>query len=342
LEQLLEERSRALVSAEEQIRTLFENSPLGIALSSFDGRFLSVNEALVMMLRASREELLESNVTDFYLEPSDRSALLTKVQEFGSVQNFGVRLIRSDGSDFFASFNLSRLVLEDEEVLLAIIEDVTDEITAEQEAATLEERERLARELHDAVTQTLFSAGVLAQALPLMLKKDPVIAQQNFERLSILINGALAEMRTLILEQRPSELKEQDIFQLLGLLVESMRARTRATISLNVEESCSPSEEVAICLYRIAQEALNNVVRHAMASEVIVELWCDDEDIKFSVRDDGQGFNQREIRAGHFGISIMQERAESVGAKMDIASRIGEGTEVIVSWPAPGEQNDHE
>jgi signal transduction histidine kinase len=95
-------------------------------------------------------------------------------------------------------------------------------------------------------------------------------------------------------------------------------------------------------LYRIAQEALNNVVRHAMASEVIVELWCDDEDIKFSVRDDGQGFDQREIRAGHFGISIMQERAESVGAKTDIASRIGEGTEVIVSWPAPGEQNEHE
>jgi signal transduction histidine kinase len=196
--------------------------------------------------------------------------------------------------------------------------------------------------LHDAVTQTLFSASVLAQASPLMMKKNPAIAQQNFERLETLINGALAEMRSLLLELRPDRLREQDISQLISLLVESMRARTRANVSLYVEESCSPPEDVVIFMYRIAQEALNNVARHAMASEVIVELTGDDEDIELLIKDDGNGFDLREIPAGHFGVTIMQERAKSIGAKMEIVSSIGEGTQVFVSWSAPGKDNEHE
>jgi signal transduction histidine kinase len=182
---------------------------------------------------------------------------------------------------------------------------------------------------------------VLAQASPRMMEKDPAIAQQNFERLEMLINGALAEMRTLLLELRPDRLREQDISQLFALLVESMRARTRANVSLTIEESCLPSEDVAIFMYRIAHEALNNITRHAMASEVIVELSGDDEEIQMSIKDNGHGFDPREIPAGHFGISIMRERAKNIDAKMEIVSHIGEGTEVIVSWPAPGDEDKY-
>jgi signal transduction histidine kinase len=253
-----------------------------------------------------------------------------------------MRLIRFDGSEFFASVNMSQIVLEEDDVLLTVVEDVTDEITAEQEAAAVEERERLARDLHDAVTQTLFAASVLAQASPRMMEKDPAIAQQNFQRLAMLINSALAEMRTLLLELRPDKLQEQDISQLFGLLVESIRARTRANVSLTIEESCSPPEEIAVILYRIAQEALNNVTRHTRASEVIIELRGDDEEIRLSIKDNGHGFDPQEIPAGHFGIGIMQERAESIGADLEILSHTGEGTVVIVSWSAPGNENEYE
>ena len=109
---------------------LFENSPLGIVLSNSEGQFLSVNKALIEMLQVSEEGLLERDVTDFYLEPSDRSALLAEVQETGSAQNYGIQLIRSDDSDFHASVNMSRIMMEGNEVLLTVIEDVTDEITA--------------------------------------------------------------------------------------------------------------------------------------------------------------------------------------------------------------------
>jgi PAS domain S-box-containing protein len=340
--QLLEERSRALISAEEQIRTLFENSPLGIALSSFDGQFLSVNEALLKMLRISEEELLKSKVTDFYLDPSDRSALLAEVQESGSAQNFGVQLIRNDGSDFFASFNMSRSVVEGNEVLLTVVEDVTDEITAEQEAAVLEERERLARELHDAVTQTLFSASVLAHTSPPLMDKNPAAARQNMEQVEILVHGALAEMRTLLLELRPGDFTEKSMSQLFNLLEESTRARTHAKVSWNVDSSCSPPDYVAIALYRIAQETLNNVAKHALASEVFVELTCDPKGAKLTVKDDGRGFDPQAILAGHLGIGIMRERAQKIGANIKIESEIDGGTLVTVSWSALGDETEHE
>jgi PAS domain S-box-containing protein len=204
LEQLLEERSEALSSAEAQIRSIFDNSPVGISLTNLEGRFLAVNDATLQLLRISEEEVLQRNVTDFYADPGDRQALMTEVQQKGSAQAFGVRLLRNDGSSFFASMNVSQLVLEGQEAMLALVEDVTEELMTEQAAAVLEERERLARELHDSVTQTLFSASVLAHTAPPLMDKNPTIARQNMEQLEILIHGALAEMRTLLLELRPS------------------------------------------------------------------------------------------------------------------------------------------
>jgi len=335
----LQVRSREL---EAQIQSLFDNSPVGIALSTYRGEILTFNKALLDMLRISEEELRREGAANFYANSADRAKLLAAVQKSGSVQEFGIPLVRKDGDLFFGSVNMSRLVLEGNEVLLVMAEDVTDEITAEQETAALEERERLAHELHDAVTQTLFSASVLAQSSPRMIEKNPALAKDNFERLARLINGALAEMRTLLLELRPNKLRESDLSELFELLAQSMRAQTRANISLSIEDSCSPPEDVAIAFYRIAQETLNNVTRHAMASEVIIELTGDEEAINLSIRDDGRGFDQRAIPAGHLGISIMEERAQKIGATIEIDSVIGGGTQVILRWPAVGKDNEHE
>ncbi len=334
----VEARSREL---EAQIRLLFENSPLGIALTTYGGQILTVNNAMLDLLRISQEEILKQGVSDFYADPTDRNTIVADLQASGSVQDFGVQLLRSDGTDFYGSVNMSQLVLEGNEVLLTMIEDVTEEITVEQQAATLEERERLARELHDSVTQTLFSASVLAQASPRMVDKDPAIGKRNFEQLALLINGALAEMRTLLLELRPDRLKEGNLPELLNLLVESARARTRATVSLNVGGSCSLPEDVAINLYRIAQEAVNNISRHAMASEVVLDLNCESDGVKLSIKDNGKGFDPLAVPASHFGINIMRERAQKIDAPIEIISELGGGTQVNVSWSAAGNENEH-
>jgi signal transduction histidine kinase len=229
-----------------------------------------------------------------------------------------------------------------------MIEDVTDELTAEQEVGAQAERERLARELHDSVSQTLFTAGMIAEAMPRMLEKDQARGRQDLEILSVLIRGASAEMRSLLLELRPDTLKDQTLGQLLKTLVIAARARTQATVSLNEEGDCRLPEEVIIAFHRIAQESLNNIAKHAEASQVAVDLNCDPERTKLSIQDDGRGFDPQLIPAGHLGIGIMRERAYNIGADIEIDSQIGRGTQVSVSWSAtgqkyaPGDKTKHE
>jgi PAS domain S-box-containing protein len=332
LEKLLDERSKALSSAEAQIRSIFENSPLGIALTSFTGEILTVNQALLDMLRISEEELLRKGATDLYVEPADRKTLLAEVRQSGSVRDFGVQLVRNDGEYFYASVNMSRLVLEGNEVLLTMVDDVSDEITNEQEFAALEERERLARELHDSVSQSLFTAGMIADATPRLRDKDPTGEQQNLELLSVMIRGASAEMRSLLLELRPDTLKDQTLGKLLETLAVAARARTRAAVSLKVESDCLLPEDVTLTLHRIAQESLNNIAKHAEASEVVIDLNCNPESANLSIKDDGRGFDPQAIPAGHLGIGIMRERAQKIGATFQIKSKPGDGTSVLVTW----------
>jgi PAS domain S-box-containing protein len=201
-----------------------------------------------------------------------------------------------------------------------------------QWTAVLEERDRLASELHDAVTQTLFSASLIAKALPDIWEKDPAIGRTYMEQLPRLLQGALAEMRTLLLELRPIALRDQTLVQLLELLVDAASARSGATVTLKVEGDRPLPEDVTMALHRIAQESLNNVTKHAEASEVKVRLICDPEKVVVQIADDGHGFDPETIPPGHLGVGIMRERAQKIGATFQIDSKPGDGTLVVVTW----------
>jgi PAS domain S-box-containing protein len=332
LESLLESRSKALASAEAQVRTLFEDSPLGIALSDSEGRFLSVNKAVLKMLRIREEELLEHSVIDFYDDPSDRDALLRRVEDSGFVQDFGVQLVRHDGDRFYASLNMSKLVLEGNEVLLAMVQDVTAQITAEQETAVLEERERLARELHDAVSQTILSASLLADATVRTAEEGRAIETRVLTKLNGMLRGALDEMRTLLLEMRPAAARDRTFGQLLAPMAESARARSGAKVNLRIEGDRVLPENVTTHLQRIAQESLRNAMRHAEAKTIDLDLVCDPEGVALRITDDGRGFDVDSLPAGHHGLGIMRERAQEMGAVLEIHSTIDGGTVVSVIW----------
>ena len=143
-----------------------------------------------------------------------------------------------------------------------------------QELAVLEERSRLARELHDAVTQTLFSASLVAEALPTTWERDPQEGRGLLQELRGLCRGALAEMRTLLLELRPARLVETRLDDLLRQLGEAASGREGIPVAVQVEgqQRAKLPPDVHIALYRIAQEALNNVVKHARAHQVTVRL----------------------------------------------------------------------
>ena len=213
-----------------------------------------------------------------------------------------------------------------------------------QELAVVEERQRLARDLHDAVSQTLFSASLIAEALPDIWQSSPDEGADLLVKLQQLSRGALAEMRALLMELRPATLTEASMEDLLRQLGQAASGREGIPVRVTVDEACSPQlgalpAGVRITLYRIAQEALNNVVKHAQASQADVDLRCTSSPGKvraeLTIRDDGLGFDPDSVAGDHLGLGIMQERAESIGAQIEIDSKPGGGTQVKVVWTGP-------
>ena len=204
-----------------------------------------------------------------------------------------------------------------------------------QTLAVLEERQRLARNLHDAVNQSLFSAGLIAEVLPRLWDRDQGLARQSLEDLRRLTKGAMAEMRALLAELRPSTLTDADLEDLLRLLGNAFTGRTNIPATVTVVGQGTLPAEVQVAAYRVCQEALNNIAKHARASKVeIYEIYLNQEDaaIELRISDDGRGFDPEQTASGHYGLSMMRERAEAVGALLSIASEPGHGTDLTFRW----------
>jgi two-component system nitrate/nitrite sensor histidine kinase NarX len=201
-----------------------------------------------------------------------------------------------------------------------------------EQAATAAERQRLARELHDAVTQTLFSANLIADVIPRIWERNPEEGLQNLEELRQLTRGALAEMRTMLLEMRPESLERADIKSLLAQLADAFIGRVRVPLELEIKGDCALTHEVKIAFYRVAQEALNNIDKHSGARQVEVHLECQPSQLNLCIKDDGLGFELDSVPPGHLGIAIMRERASSIGACLKIESQVGQGTTVELDW----------
>jgi len=201
-----------------------------------------------------------------------------------------------------------------------------------QALAVLEERQSLARNLHDAVNQSLFSAGLIAEVLPRLWERDQEEARRSLEDLRRLTRGAQAEMRVLMAELRPSTLTDSDLGDLLRLLGNALSGRTNLPVAVTVTGEFILPAEVQVAFYRVCQEALNNVAKHAKASQVEIDLKQEEAVIELRIRDDGQGFDPEQTFSGHYGLSMMRERAEAVGALLSITSQPGHGTELTIRW----------
>lgn len=200
-----------------------------------------------------------------------------------------------------------------------------------QELASLEERERLARDLHDTVSQMLFSASMIADSLSRLAESDGKVAE-GINKLKELNRGALAEMRSLLFELRPQSILSTDLNVLVKNLTSSLSSRSAIEILYEVDAEGKLPDEVHVAIYRILQEALNNIIKHARASMVEVKIYQRPDDLILSVIDDGVGFDVDEAHIGHYGLGIMRERAEKIDAKFEIHSAQDEGTILLVKW----------
>ena len=201
-----------------------------------------------------------------------------------------------------------------------------------QALAAFQERQRIAQNLHDAVNQSLFSAGLIAEVLPRLWDRDQALARESLEDLRRLTRGAQAEMRALLAELRPSTLTDAELSDLLHLLVNSFIGRSNIPTNLIIVGEGSLPSEVQVAIYRICQEALNNVDKHSKASKVDINLKQEKSFIELSIHDDGLGFDPELNISGHYGLSMMRERAEAVGALLSVTSQPGHGTELTINW----------
>jgi PAS domain S-box-containing protein len=342
------ERKKAdadLRESEERYRTLFENTT-DVLFIMKGTRIIDCNQVVSTMFGFTKDEMLGKHPQEIspHWQPDGHSSFEKAERIFqevieGSPQLFEWIHQRKDGSLFTAEVFLHKVIVQGDDYNMAVIRDITKR--KKDEEVALEERQRLARDLHDAVSQTLWSASLIADVVPDIWEQDPAQGLERLGRLRQLTRGALAEMRTLLLELRPKALIETEISELLNRLIEVAISRSEAQISLDFNGECALPEDVHVTLYRIAQEAINNAAQHSKASDIKVRLACEPKNVKLEIEDNGCGFNPEETLPGqHLGLAIMRERATSIEARLDIISRSGEGTQVGLVWPDDREVND--
>jgi len=208
-----------------------------------------------------------------------------------------------------------------------------------EDMAVIRERNRLARHLHDSVTQTLFTMTLTTDAALLLFDRDPARAVPQLDKLQALARSALAEMRSLISALRPADITQQGLIPALRHHLGALKSQQGLNVALNVIGEPHLSPEQAERLFRVIQEALNNVAKHAHTNEANVTMRFEEFQTLVQIEDEGQGFvpEETQARTGHIGLSTMCERVEMMGGTLTIDSRPGEGTRVLVEIPRPTE-----
>jgi signal transduction histidine kinase len=203
-----------------------------------------------------------------------------------------------------------------------------------QELAALQERQRLARELHDSVSQALYGISLGAHTAREALEgSDPDQTLASLEYVIALAEAGLAEMRALIFELRPESLETEGLVAALQKQVTVLRARYHLTVEADLGEEGNLSLEWKEALYRIAQEALHNIVKHAHASTVTLRITRQERELTLEVGDNGRGFDPSAAFPGHLGLHSMQERAERLGGTLTIEGTPGRGAHIKVHVP---------
>lgn len=247
---------------------------------------------------------------------------------------------RALGAIFFC-FLPDRHPDEDEQTFLRAVADQaavvveTSGLFAEaREKAALEERQRLARELHDSVSQALYGIALGTRTAQKLAERDPGRVAEPLEYVLSLAEAGLAEMRALIFELRPESLESEGLLAALEKHAAALDARHGIQVEDDLREEPEVSLQAKEALYRIAQEALHNTVKHARARKVGIKLSCDDGLVCVEISDDGVGFDAREDFPGHLGLRSMRERVARLGGALEIRSEPGSGTTVRASLPS--------
>ena len=345
---------KALQQAEEKYRDIFDNAVEGIFQSTPSGRYLSVNPALARMYGYESPEELMGGATDIahkvYVDPDCREALTRLLERQGVVQGFEYEVRRRDGSTIWISESVRAVRDEKGKVRYyeGTIEDITERKRSEEElqqtlgqVRTLsrrlevvreDERTRIARELHDEL-------GVRLTCLKMDLSRLNDASRPKLEEkvLSMIeqVDTTIAAVQGLVAELRPGVLDDLGLVAAIEWQCRDFERRSGIRCLVDSSEEDIPLDSAkATAAFRICQEALTNVVRHARAKEIRVHLDTLDRELLLEIHDDGQGILPEKVTdAGSLGLLGMRERAAAVGGALQIVGLRGQGTTVTLRLP---------
>jgi PAS domain S-box-containing protein len=260
--------------------------------------------------------------------------------------------LKKDGTEFPAEASISKLTVGQETTFTVILRDITDRLRTEHQLQSLttqlmtaqeEERRRISRELHDDINQRL---ALLAFEMGRMETGPSIsadVARQTFQSLAQRLAAISDDVRRMAYQFHPSILDDLGLLAALKYLANEFSVKTGIKTIVVQEEFGDPlPQEIKSCLYRVAQESLANVTKHAHASRVELELTCDGQDVTLCIHDSGVGFDVERIRAHHLGLGLvnMRERVRSVHGRLEIQAQPGQGTHIIVHIPLPGAHHE--
>ncbi|CAM3120672.1 sensor histidine kinase [Paenibacillus sediminis] len=206
-------------------------------------------------------------------------------------------------------------------------------------SAIVEERQRLARELHDAVSQQLFAISMTATAVGRTLEKDFDKAQRQVELIEEMASVAQSEMRALLLHLRPVYLEGKQLSQGLAELVKELKAKVPMDIILEMDEDIKLVKGIENHLFRIIQEALSNTLRHSKADKMEIRIQKRLDTIRVTLSDNGVGFELDHKKQASYGLSTMQERVNEIGGTIHIITAPEKGTRIEITVPVVNEES---
>jgi signal transduction histidine kinase len=206
-----------------------------------------------------------------------------------------------------------------------------------QRLAVLEERDRIAMDLHDGIIQSIYAVGLTLEYVDLLLDEQPAVARERLKQSIGGLNEVIRDIRSYILHLHPQRFQSKNLVAGLNDMVRAFKANTFIATEVQASDRVDAelTTEQSAGLFHIAQEALANIAKHAKARKVIIGVQRDTQGVTLSVQDDGRGFDQAKVQsyAGH-GLQNMQERAKTLGTEFKVTSAIGGGTRIEVRLPA--------
>ncbi len=342
---------RALAASEARYRLLFESAPVAITLSDYEGNVKDFNPTALKTFGYLETDVQHVKFTDIYAEPMARAQLIQELKQYGIITEKEVRFKKKTGELLYLLVNMRVVEIEDKNYILSMLIDIghqkqTENALKESHAKlrnltkylqTVRESERtiISRELHDELGQVMTAINMEASWVAKKIPDSLNTIKPRMEAISELSVGAIRSVKRIISKLRPTLLSDLGLTAAIKWEAKEYQQRTGICFEVNIApEEFEVSEDLGITLFRIFQEATTNVIRHAGASIVVVNLMKKNNEVELTVKDNGLGFSGDDILLNEsFGILGMRERVEMLDGILEILSKPEKGTTLVSRLP---------